>query len=208
MPRIVLLLGLLGATLSLTACSRGGSSGSGSDDDDDSAPADDDDATAPPDAYLGFARDQQNNMTVQWSLMAGLWVRVAETGDPEQHAYTPSFGAYTEGLDGISAAGDGDDERHVDVDAGALTFEELSWEPTEQLEAFPEQGYPSPHLPDGSPPVWAEGAIRAGSDAGTWSVRFTHGELGSIDVAVQVMPPDWCLFGDHPKGGHYPGFCE
>ena len=176
-----------------------------------------------PDAFLGYFHDQLTNMTERSALAPGgpqrqreMWVRVAETGQEGMTEWTIRPGIYLPGPNGVPEKGqddqliDGlyDDVRIGDIDFGDLEVAFGGWSPTYEDYLDP-PSYPSQHIPEDSPPtVSGDGVIRAGADTGGATIELTHPDFGSVDAAVQVVPPDWCPKGDHPEGGPGDdGFC-
>ena len=217
MQRALLIL----LALSLTACSRGRAGGSGGDDDDsaddddatgddDDATGDDDDATSwPDDAFLGFARgEQENNMTEQFGYMTDLWVRVGDGGLEETRSYAIPFGAYLPGPNGVPEGGANDDELLGLVPGASVAGDLTDWEATIEPNTYPQNGYPSAHLPEGAPPEVVDGVLIGHADAGTGQLEFSEPTLGSFSTLVMVVPPDWCPFGEHDGGAGNDGFCE
>ncbi len=221
MPRLLLIL----LALSLCACSSRRSGGGGGDDDDsapdddddftwpmdddDDATGDDDDVTWPDEAFLGYERDQTNNMTDQFNYMTDMWVRVQHGGVEETRTYTIPVGAYLAGPNGIPDGGAEDDELLGLVPGTEIVGTLSDWEPTEEPNAYPNQGYPSVHLPEGEPPSVVNGILLGGADGGEGTLELSHPTLGSVSTRLMVTPPDWCPNGVHePAGGGHPGACQ
>ena len=182
------------------------------------------------DAFWGYEHDQFNNMTERYGMMENIWVRLTGVGVTETSSWTMNPGIYLPGEDGQAENGAGDDERIGDLDFESLSIQVVDtwvpfadfgathlaelmdeeWVPTEEPNTFPNQGYPSVHLPEGDPPViTAEGVFTGGVDGGEASIRIYHPDYDNvISVQYQVVPPDWCQNGVHVDGGQTPGVCE
>ncbi len=181
--------------------------------------------------FWGYDHDQYNNMTEQYQMMKSIWVRQAGVGVTETQSWTMNAGIYLPGTDGTAEEGAGDDERIGDIafselsiqvgdawvaipDLDGSNFDDLiaeEWVPTEQPNTYPQQGYPSVHMPEGEPPtIGADGTFAGGVDAGEARIRLYHPDYENvITVQYQIVPPDWCPNGQHePAGGGNPGVCE
>lgn len=177
------------------------------------------------DAFLGWDHNQVTNMTERFNRSGGgqmplqrdVWVRVAEGGIAEMWEYEIELGMYTAGENGEPEQGEDhelrtnrfDDVRIGDVGFSVVEVEYSNWIPEEQLQTFPDAGYPFPHTPDGNPPtISSDGVVRAGSDTGEADLVITHPEYGEVVTRIMVVPPDWCPLGEHVDGGPGDdGFC-
>lgn len=170
------------------------------------------------DAALGFEHDFLNNFYDDFSpgRMPNIWMRLEGTGVADQSQWTMNPGVYLPGPNGVHedgidrghTDGSGDDVRIGDLDFRALEWDFHTWRPTIQPNAFPQNGYPSVHLPEGDSPTFTgRGVFSAGVDGGQAILEITHPAYpNTVEKRVQIVPPDWCPNGQ--SDGPQIGVCE
>jgi hypothetical protein len=158
------------------------------------------------DVELGYEHDQTNNMTELMGFMKNIWLRVDGSGTGEQQDWTMSPGLYLAGDDGVHEDGYGDDVRIGDIDFRELDWTFTNWVAPEARNT--NQNYPSQHTNDGEPPSFTgRGVFSSHSDTGQADLTLKHPDYpNTIEVLVQVTPPDWCANG-HSTGPQQ-GACE
>ncbi len=128
--------------------------------------------------------------------------------DPGVYLPGPN-GVHEDGIDQGHPSGEhGDDVRIGDLDFRALEWTFTDWEPTVEPNTYPEQGYPSVHLPEGEPPTFTgRGVFSAHVDAGEALLGLTHPDYSNtLAIVVQIVPPDWCPNG--VSSAPQSGVCE
>lgn len=162
------------------------------------------------DAFLGFERDQLNNMAdmTSWNrpygYMSEIWVRPRGGGVSGMDSYTIKPAVFLPGDNGEAEGGLGDDRMIGTLDPSTVEFD---------LDDFAAVEGWSPDLPDrvqtadGEPVTLSGAEVVAGSDTGKSDLVMTHAEWGTVETEVNVVPPDWCARGYHPDGGYTTGCC-
>jgi len=151
--------------------------------------------------FVGFVHERTNNMTDQFGLMSGMWLRIEGGGEPGLDSYAPEVGLYTPGPNALAEAGWGDDVMVGGLELAKLDVAILDWTPTGPVDASP-PGYPSNHYPEDSPLLLEmDNTLQAGADAGEATVRFAPDGWEPLEATVLVVPPDWCPNGVDASGG-------
>jgi hypothetical protein len=170
------------------------------------------------DVALGFEHDQLNNFYDDFDppRMDQIWLRISGAGVTDQSDWTMNPGIYLPGPNGEHEAGidrghssgAGDDVRIGDLDFRALEWTFTQWRPPSQPNTYPQDGYPSVHLPEGEPPTFTgRGVFSAHVDTGEAQLGLTHPDLpNTLETTLQLVPPDWCPNGQ--SDGPNLGVCE
>ncbi|HCP47809.1 MAG TPA: hypothetical protein DIU15_17340 [Deltaproteobacteria bacterium] len=153
------------------------------------------------DTFLGFVHDRTNNMTDDFGLMSGMWLRIEGGGETGLETYAPEFNLYEAGPNGIAEEGWNDDVMVGTLEPSQVVMQILDWTPTGPVDPIL-PGYPSGHYPEGSPlTLAADNTLEAGADGGEATLLVTTASQDPLEATVLVVPPDWCPNGVDAVGG-------
>ena len=145
-------------------------------------------------AFMGHERDQLTQLYWnQGGKQADMWTRASGGGEEGMQSYTMLPGIYSPGPNGIAEAGLNDDELIGSVTREQVEVNTGPWEEVDEVDARPQQGYPSGHYNEGSPLTYDDAwTFTSGADTGEMAVTVIHPTYGMDETRVMVVPPDWC----------------